>query len=256
LKIDEVTLRGELDRQIDERSGKATARPCIATATAPATTSIPTTPCARRGRPPASVQQSPKGRASLIREWLRLQGEAGVDVLSDAIRRPAFFRNLWTRWRNSRGQSADFSHEVYDAMAGCLACKSCAGQCPVKVNVPEFRSRFLELYHSRYLRPARDYLIASLEYSIPYMARIPALYNGLMGAAFVRQQLERLGGMVDVPLLSRFDFHAALRRWKVQPATVSTLSALTPAQRERSVVWCRMPSLVTSRRRCWRICWN
>jgi Fe-S oxidoreductase len=135
-----------------------------------------------------------------------LAGRGGVDVLSDAIRRPAFFRNLWTRWRNSRGQSADFSHEVYDAMAGCLACKSCAGQCPVKVNVPEFRSRFLELYHSRYLRPARDYLIASLEYSIPYMARIPALYNGLMGAAFVRQQLERLGGMVDVPLLSRFDF--------------------------------------------------
>jgi Fe-S oxidoreductase len=67
-------------------------------------------------------------------------------------------------------------------MAGCLACKSCAGQCPVKVNVPEFRSRFLELYHSRYLRPARDYLIASLEYSMPYMARIAPLYNGLMGA--------------------------------------------------------------------------
>lgn len=42
--------------------------------------------------------------------------------------------------------------------------------------------------------------------------------------------------MVDVPLLSRFDFHAAMRRWQVQPATAATLSALTPAQRERSVV--------------------
>jgi Fe-S oxidoreductase len=68
------------------------------------------------------------------------------------------------------------------------------------------------------------------------MARIPALYNGLMGASVVRQLLERLGGMVDVPLLSRFDFHAAMRRWQVQPATVPTLSALTQAQRERSVV--------------------
>jgi Fe-S oxidoreductase len=180
--------------------------------------------------------QSPKGRASLIREWLRLQGEAGVDVLSDAIRKPAFFPTLWQRWRNSRDPSADFSHEVYDAMAGCLACKSCAGQCPVKVNVPEFRSRFLELYHSRYLRPARDYLIASLEYTVPYMARIPALYNGVMGADFVRSALAHVGGMVDVPLLSRFDFHAAMRRWQVQPATVATLSALSPEQRERSVV--------------------
>jgi Fe-S oxidoreductase len=172
----------------------------------------------------------------LIREWLRLQGEAGVDVLSDAVRRPAFFSTLWQRWRNSRTPAADFSHEVYDAMAGCLACKSCAGQCPVKVNVPEFRSRFLELYHSRYLRPARDYLIASLEYSIPYMARIAPLYNGLMGAAFSRRMLERLGGMIDVPLLSRFDCHAAMRRWQVQPATVQNLSTLTQAQRERSVV--------------------
>lgn len=57
-----------------------------------------------------------------------------------------------------------------------------------------------------------------------------------MGAAWVRGLLERVGGMIDVPLLSRFDFHAAMRRWQVQPATMSTLSALTPAQRERSVV--------------------
>ena len=42
--------------------------------------------------------------------------------------------------------------------------------------------------------------------------------------------------MVDVPLLSRFDFHAAMRRWQVQPASVEVLSALTAAQRERSVV--------------------
>ncbi|WP_243658603.1 (Fe-S)-binding protein [Paraburkholderia sp. BL9I2N2] len=35
-------------------------------------------------------------------------------------------------------------------MDTCLACKSCAGQCPVKVDVPDFRSKFLALYHTRY----------------------------------------------------------------------------------------------------------
>ena len=48
-------------------------------------------------------------------------------------------------------------------MDGCLACKSCVGQCPIKVDVPAFRSRFLEVYHGRYLRPAKDDLVASLE---------------------------------------------------------------------------------------------
>jgi len=57
-----------------------------------------------------------------------------------------------------------------------------------------------------------------------------------MGASFSRRLIERLGGMVDVPLLSRFDFHAAMRRWQVQPASVEVLSALSAAQRERSVV--------------------
>ncbi|WP_409316885.1 FAD-binding and (Fe-S)-binding domain-containing protein [Pseudomonas sp. KCJK9016] len=236
LKIDEVTLRGELDRQIDEKVWQDYGAAMHCNGNGACYNFDPDDAMCPSWKATRQRSQSPKGRASLIREWLRLQGEAGVDVLSDASRRPPFFSTLLQRWRNSRAQEQDFSHEVYDAMAGCLACKSCAGQCPVKVNVPDFRSRFLELYHTRYLRPARDYLIASLEYTIPYMARIPFLYNGLMGASFSRRWLERLGGMVDVPLLSRFDFHAAMRRWQVQPASVEVLSALTQAQRERSVV--------------------
>ncbi|MDL5593618.1 FAD-binding and (Fe-S)-binding domain-containing protein [Bacillus subtilis] len=236
LKIDEVTLRGELDRQIDEKVWQDYGAAMHCNGNGACYNFDPDDAMCPSWKATRQRAQSPKGRASLIREWLRLQGEAGVDVLSDASRRPPFFSTLLQRWRNSRAQEKDFSHEVYDAMAGCLACKSCAGQCPVKVNVPDFRSRFLELYHTRYLRPARDYLIASLEYTIPYMARIPFLYNGLMGASFSRRLIERLGGMVDVPLLSRFDFHAAMRRWQVQPASVEVLSALTQAQRERSVV--------------------
>ena len=109
------------------------------------------------------------------------------------------------------------------------------GQCPVKVNVPEFRSRFLELYHQRYLRPLR-YLIGSLEFTMPWMARVPALYNGLMRSGWVRAVLERHVGMVDSPLLSRFDLAAVIRQWQVKPADPQALAALSDAQRARSVV--------------------
>ncbi|MCS5881159.1 (Fe-S)-binding protein [Klebsiella variicola subsp. variicola] len=72
-------------------------------------------------------------------------------------------RSLVARTRNSwhaRKGEYDFSHEVKEAMSGCLACKACSTQCPIKIDVPEFRSRFLQLYHSRYLRPVRDHLVA------------------------------------------------------------------------------------------------
>ena len=67
-------------------------------------------------------------------------------------------------------------------MDGCLACKSCVGQCPIKVDVPAFRSRFLEVYHGRYLRPLKDGLVASLERWLPTAARLPRLVNGVTGS--------------------------------------------------------------------------
>lgn len=239
LKIDEVPLRGDLDRQIDERVWQSYGAAVHCNGNGACYNFDPNDAMCPSWKATRQRQHSPKGRASLIREWLRLQGEAGVDVLAPAQRRPGFFQGLGQRIRNTREQrrgQADFSHEVYDAMAGCLACKSCAGQCPIKVNVPEFRSRFLELYHGRYLRPARDYLIGSLEFTIPYLAHVPALYNGLMNAGWVKNLLARQVGMVDSPLLSRFDFAAITRRWNVQPATAQRLIALGAEQRERSVI--------------------
>jgi Fe-S oxidoreductase len=121
-------------------------------------------------------------------------------------------------------------------MAGCLACKSCAGQCPVKVNVPEFRSRFLERYHQRYLRPLRDYLIGSLEFSLPLFARMPRLYNGVMGSPLVTRLLAERIGMVDSPLLSDFDFKALAARHRLTVATPAELGRLSAAQRGKSLI--------------------
>ncbi|MFL6633421.1 MAG: FAD-binding and (Fe-S)-binding domain-containing protein [Massilia sp.] len=239
LKIDEVPTRGSLDRQIDERVWQSygTAMHCNGNGACynfdPDDAMCPSWKATRERI------HSPKGRASLMREWLRQQGQAGVDVLEVARKPMPFLRGLPGRWRNSRAKARgckDFSDEVYDAMAGCLACKSCAGQCPVKVNVPEFRSRFLELYHQRYLRPVRDYLIGSLEYSMPWLAKAPSVYNGLMGVGWMRKLLARYVGMVDSPLISTFDLDAVLQRWNVRPARLDALAALGTAQRSMSVI--------------------
>ena len=239
LKVDGVPLRGEHDRQIDERVWQSFGAAMHCNGNGACYNFDPDDAMCPSWKATRERVHSPKGRASLLREWLRLQGAAGVDVLQAAAARPAFVASLARRWRNSRAAArgeADFSHEVYAAMSGCLACKSCAGQCPVKVNVPDFRARFLELYHQRYLRPLRDYLIGSLEQTMPWMARLPAVYNGLMGAGWVRRLLQKHIGMVDSPLLSQFDLQAVLTRWNVRPAQAQALQALSEEQRQRSVV--------------------
>ncbi|MDR0278863.1 MAG: FAD-binding oxidoreductase [Paucimonas sp.] len=237
IKVNEAPLRGEHDRQIDERVWQSFGSAVHCNGNGACYNYDPDDAMCPSWKATRQRQHSPKGRASLIREWLRLQGAANVDVLKP--NGVSWLKGLPQRLRNVRAQQqgqADFSHEVYDAMAGCLACKSCAGQCPIKVNVPDFRSRFLELYHNRYQRPLRDYLIGSLEFTIPYLAHAPGLYNAVMGSKFVGGLLAERIGMVDSPLISRFNFQATLKRCGVRAASVPALRELTPAQRERSIV--------------------
>jgi FAD/FMN-containing dehydrogenase/Fe-S oxidoreductase len=187
-------------------------------------------------------RHSPKGRASLMREWLGQLAEQQVDSSDEAAR--VREQGVWKRWTafpqrafNSlmADRSKDFSHEVKEAMDGCLSCKSCVGQCPIKVDVPAFRSRFLEVYHGRYLRPVKDAVVASLEGWLPKAAAVPQLFNGLTQSKPGRAASRSLG-LVELPELSGTQLHAELKRRGVRTASVAALNELSEAHRRSSVV--------------------
>lgn len=155
----------------------------------------------------ADRRHSPKGRAGLVREWLRQLTEQGIDVLDlekQALENSSSIKTMIDRVRNTikKRHEYDFSHEVYEAMNGCLACKACASQCPIKVDVPSFRSRFLNLYYSRYQRPVKDYLVANIETMLPVLAKAPKLVNGALKQQWVQDLTAKTVGYVDSPLLS------------------------------------------------------
>ncbi len=150
---------------------------------------------------------SPKGRATLVREWLRLLAEQNVspdELIFEKQQTSAklvdFAKKIRNQWRKS--QEYDFSHEVKSAMDTCLACKACASQCPIKIDVPTFRSQFNELYHRRYLRPLKDYVVANLEFVAPLMAKQPKLFNFFSANKLAETVASKTIGMVDLPALS------------------------------------------------------
>lgn len=186
--------------------------------------------------------QSPKGRASLMREWLKQMSERGVNPLAEskAVKNSNFLFTLPSRIVNSIGKrngDYDFSHEVHNSMMGCLACKSCAGQCPIKVDVPEFRSKFLELYYSRYLRPLKDYFIGGLEFMIPTLARVPWLYNAAMKPRFMQTLMAKVAGMVDSPLLSGINLTSELAKLNIKFATLENIADLSSGQKQTAVIF-------------------
>ncbi|GLX80190.1 FAD-binding oxidoreductase [Thalassotalea insulae] len=150
-------------------------------------------------------RHSPKGRAGLMREWLRLLENKGIDVLALEQQVSGWsVKQLLDKVRNklTNSNQDDFSHEVMEAMSGCLACKACASQCPIKVDVPDFRARFVNLYHSKYFRPLKDHLVANVETLTPLMAKAPKLVNKVLSSKLYDKASKATIGYVDTPLLS------------------------------------------------------
>ena len=110
---------------------------------------------------------SPKGRADLLRSHL-MRREAGGD--------------------------ADFDDAVADNLHQCLSCSACSGHCPVEVNIPELKSRFLDHYYESRRRPLAHQVLSRFESLASVAAVSPTAAR--VGAG----PLGRLLGLVDLPM--------------------------------------------------------
>ena len=181
-------------------------------------------------------RNSPKGRATLIREWLRLNTEQGFSPEGyPSSTRVEFLRQI------PNAEQFDFNHEVKAAMDSCLACKACASQCPVKVDVPSFRAKFLAWYYSLYRRPSKDYLVKNVEPLAKVMAKLPRLSNALSHNRASQWLTKKWFGYVDAPKLS---VPSATARWQQRQwpkYTAEQLLKLTNEARAAMVVLVQDP---------------
>ncbi len=190
-RIDAVPLRGNFDRRIAEaeRVGVERAVSCNGNAAChswDAFDAMCPSYHATRDR-----VQSPKGRATLLRAWARLTSEAarGLPVTDEL---------------------AVVEAETKASLDTCLSCKACASLCPVQVDVPTMRSRFLASYYAMRSRPLRDRLLRHLETGLALVRQAPGVFGPLMGSAPVVGLLRDWFGLVDLP-------HPAPSHWKPRP---------------------------------------
>lgn len=241
LQIDRVPLRGDQDRQIPDPVWKGFGAAMHCNGNGACFNYDQDDPMCPSWKATRDRRFSPKGRASLFREWVRLQSRSGADIaalerLSIAQPIRSAVRAIPAAFRRRAHAPQDFSHRLYDSLATCLACKSCTSQCPVKVDVPDFRARFLALYHRRYARPLRDYAVGFIEYGLPILSKVSRIYNVAAGFPPVKRVVARCLGLVDMPSMGRATVTETCRRWNVLPATPERLALLSPGERSRSVV--------------------
>lgn len=184
-------------------------------------------------------RHSPKGRAGLMREWLRLLENKGVDVLSvekniNGWSVKQLLEKISAQFKKSNDD--DFSHEVKEAMSGCLACKACASQCPIKVDVPDFKARFVQLYHTRYFRPLNDHIVANVENLAPIMAKAPRFVNAIIDNPIYAAVSEKTIGYVDTPLLSVPTLEQRTRAAKFEVFDLDYFKSISEQQRKDYVL--------------------
>ena len=181
-RIDAVPLRGESDRTIDADRAEAFDRAIACNGNGACHSWDASEPMCPSYKVTRDHVQSPKGRAMALREWARLASE-----------------------RDRGGPAAGLralAEEVKATLDTCLSCKACSNQCPVRVDVPTMKSRFLADYHRTHPRPLRDRVMAGMETVLPLARRFPGLANSLLAKAWTRSQLRDRLGLVDLPELA------------------------------------------------------
>ena len=128
---------------------------------------------------------SPRGRSELLRHWLLRIGGRDVSSKSSTLFR---FFNRFTR--------DDFSHDVHNALHGCLGCSACVSDCPMEIDIPQMRSVFLSYYYDRYPRPLRDVVWSRMEGLLPFK-------SSAIGKVLAPSWLSRFFGIVDPPQFSK-----------------------------------------------------
>ena len=103
-----------------------------------------------------------------------------------------------------------------------------------KVDVPSFRSRFLNIYHTRYQRPIKDYLVANIETMLPLLSTMPRVVNGVLSWPWT-QKLTAQKLVMSTCLIFQFQHLPNERKLSIQ-FDFDKLKAMSDTQRSDYVL--------------------
>ena len=185
-RIELVPMRGELDQIIPAGEHKLFAGAMICNGNAACSNQQPSNAMCPSYKITRNRIHSPKGRAMLVKEWLREKAKPN-------------------------GEHKQAAAAAFAALSGCLGCKACAGKCPTQVSIPDLRSNFLHSYQRDYAKiNLRDLMLAQIENLLPLAAKFPKMWNFIH-----RNRLAPSLGLTNIPLFKNSRSLSSLKQLNV-----------------------------------------
>jgi FAD/FMN-containing dehydrogenase/Fe-S oxidoreductase len=113
------------------------------------------------------------------------------------------------------------SDEVKEALDLCLACKACASECPVNVDMATYKAEFLSHYYEGRRRPRIAYAMGLLPWWGRLGSRVPRLANAVLSMPVIGRLAKRAAGIApqrSAPAFARRSFRAAFARHRPSDA--------------------------------------
>lgn len=178
IKIDEMPMRGSFDEQIKPSWRQVFGKAINCNGNGACFNQEPSSVMCPSYKATKNRLYSPKGRTALLKEWLRLKS--------------------LPEHSNEKQKLGTIEKTLKHSLSLCLACKACASQCPLKIDIPQLRSLFLQKFYRFRVRPFRDYCVAFLEIFLKAGRSYPRLVNNILRQGPVKSILNFIG-LVDLP---------------------------------------------------------
>ncbi len=178
IPLDEVTFRGNLDSQIQTKLAINYTDVLSCNGNGACHNWQPDDVMCPSFKSSRNKIYSPKGRASLLREWIRLKSTSNTN------------------------QIESLEQSLFKSLEQCLSCKSCTATCPLKVDIPELKFRFLHSYHQSHPRNLSDFFLHHFENLISIGCTFPRFSNALLFSTLTKNTVERITKLKDLPHFS------------------------------------------------------
>ncbi|HWG22466.1 MAG TPA: FAD-binding and (Fe-S)-binding domain-containing protein [Terracidiphilus sp.] len=110
---------------------------------------------------------------------------------------------LWEMLAGSLRSEGFQSQSVHQALSLCLSCKACKTECPVQVDMAQYKAEFLAQHYQGRLHPLHHYIFGFADKLARWGSVLPGLTNAILNGPLTSPMIKRIAGIAKERQLPR-----------------------------------------------------
>ena len=145
-------------------------------------------------------------------------------------------RLLWEMTAGALREDGFKNEAVHEALSLCLSCKACKSECPVQVDIAQYKAEFLAQHYKGRLRPLHHYLFGFADRLAKWGSLAPGLTNALLTGPAIGGLAKRIAGVAaerELPRLAKRNY----QKGRMEARRAGAMGPGAPVGASRVLLW-------------------